>query len=105
MLVCDVNITTFSDDEIASLFIDLNTDKFKAIRRLLLVLSDNKDARTKNIALRCLKYDYPDLKITAFKVLNNIKNDSEIEQFFIDYLVEDTDKHSMLRMIASSYWD
>lgn len=105
MYVYGLDITVISDAKILSLLTEVDSDKTKILRRLLLVLSDNNDERTKAIALKCAKFDCSDLKETAFKVLTTIKNDSDIEQFFIDYLVEDTDKHSMLRMIASGYWD
>ncbi|MFT4146501.1 MAG: hypothetical protein QM644_18820 [Mobilitalea sp.] len=105
MILCGLDINIISETEMLSLFNELDSDKIKTLRRLLLILSDNNDARTKVIALKCAKLDCSNLKETAFKVLSNIKNDSDIEQFFIDYLVEDTDKHSLLRMIASDYWD
>lgn len=105
MILWEKNIPGFSDEEIASLFVEIDEEKMKTLRSLLLILSNNKDYRTKEIAFKCTKIDFYDLKVTAFKVLNKIKNDSEIEQFFVDYIIEDDDKHSLLRTIASSYWD
>lgn len=105
MNVCELNMEVISENDILSLINESDSDKIKAIGRLLLVLTYNNDVRTKTFALKCAKVECYDLRKTAFKVLSSIKNDSEIEQFFIEHLVEDTDKHSMLRMIASSYWD
>lgn len=100
-----LNIAGVSDEEIASLFYDTDEEKLKKLRSLLLILPSNKDDRTKNIAFKCAKIDCYNLKFTAFKVLNKIKDDQEIEEFFINYIVEDNDEHSLLRIIASSYWD
>jgi hypothetical protein len=105
MVSWGLNITGVSNEEIASLFSDIDEGKLKALRSLLYILSSNSDERTKDIAFKCAKIDCYNMKVTAFKVLNKIKNDPEIEQVFIDYIVEDDDKHSLLRMIASSYWD
>ncbi|BCZ48906.1 hypothetical protein psyc5s11_49730 [Clostridium gelidum] len=105
MVLWGANIIDFSDKEIELLFSKIDDEKLKTLRSLLLILSSNTDHRTKDIAFKCAKIDCYNLKATAFKVLNKIKDDPKIEEFFIDYIVEDNDKHSLLRMIASSYWD
>lgn len=46
-----------------------------------------------------------ELRKAAFQILNTIKNDSEIEDFFIDYIINCEDKTNGLRKIADSYWD
>lgn len=105
MISLDMDITEISDDYIEKLLFDIDDEKLKVMEKSLLVLSSNNDNRTKNIAFKCARIGVYNLKVTAFKVLNKIKNDIEIEQFFIDYLIEDSDKYSLLRMIASSYWE
>lgn len=45
-----------------------------------------------------------ELRKTAFQILNTIKNDSEIEDFFVDYIVNCEDKINSLRIIADHYW-
>lgn len=105
MISSGLNISDISDEEIEFLFSNIDEKKLKELQSLLLILSNNRDKRTKIIALKCAKIGSDNLKLTAFKVLNKIKNDIEIEQLFIDYLIEDNDKHSLLRMIATSYWD
>lgn len=47
----------------------------------------------------------PSLREAAFRVLAGIKGDPEIEDFFVDYLVECEDRRDPLRLIADHYWD
>ncbi|MFL0248290.1 hypothetical protein [Candidatus Clostridium stratigraminis] len=105
IIASGLDISGISDEEIAFLFSDIDEKKLKALQNLLMILSSNRDKRTKNIALKCAKICSYNLKLTAFNVLNKIKDDIEIEQLFIDHLIENNDKHSLLRKIASSYWD
>ena len=58
------------------------------------------------LALRAarLKLDYK-LRLRAFKTLVMYKGNEEVEQLFVDHLLEDSDSHSVLRGIADSYWD
>lgn len=81
---------------------DLNAKKLEVAIRYYL----RKDKeRAKTLALQCgrLNSDSQLMK-TAFKVLTLYKNDSEVEQFFIDWLVDDNDSHSILKKIADGYW-
>jgi len=97
------NICNRLIEECLNNLVDENINKMKYI---IFVLDNKKDPRVKNIALRCAKQlNYCKLKVQIFKVLNRIKDDEEIEQFFIDYLIEDNDTHSLLAKIANSYWD
>ena len=45
------------------------------------------------------------LRTEAFRALSAIKGDPEIEDFFVDYLVECDDRDDPLRRIADRYWD
>lgn len=45
------------------------------------------------------------LRREAFRALSAMKGDLEIEDFFVDYLVECDDKDDPLRRIADRYWD
>lgn len=85
---------------------DLSGDHIRQMKGMLMLLARAKDSRTKPAALRCARQqaDYK-LKLLAFKVLNAIKEDAEIEQFFVDYLLENRDAHSLLVQIANRYWD
>ncbi len=47
----------------------------------------------------------PLLREAAFRVLAGIKGDPEIEDLFVDYLVDHDDKRDPLRLIADRYWD
>jgi len=47
----------------------------------------------------------PGLREAAFRILAGIKGDPEIEDLFVDYLVECEDKRDPLRIIADRYWD
>ncbi len=74
------------------------------LRHILLALSRVSDPRVKNIALQCAGHADFSVAEAAFRVLAKIKNDPQIEAFFIDYLVDHTDPHSLLKVIADSYW-
>lgn len=45
-----------------------------------------------------------ELRKTAFQILNTIKNDREVEDFFVDYIVNCEDKTDSLKIIADNYW-
>lgn len=60
----------------------------------------------KKLALSFAGKDAPlRLRETAFRILAGIKGDSEIEDFFVDFLVECDDPQNSLRLIADHYWD
>jgi len=100
-----LEISEVSDEFIALCFSSIDEDSLRKLNYSILYLSRKDIERAKNVALRCAKLAI-DSKVTetAFKVLSKIKNDLEIEQFFIDHLVYDQDKHSALRQIADNYW-
>ena len=47
----------------------------------------------------------PNLRQAAFRILAAIRGDPEIEDLFVDYLVECEQKDDPLRRIADRYWD
>ena len=47
----------------------------------------------------------PCLRAAAFRILAGIKGDPEIEDLFVDYLVDCEDRKDPLRLIADYYWD
>jgi hypothetical protein len=56
------------------------------------------------LALTCGKSFEPKLKEASFKALSQIKSDKEVEDFFIEYLVDHNDKHDRLKAIADTHW-
>lgn len=100
-----LEIPEVSDEFIALCFSSIDEDSLRKLNYSILYFSRKDIERAKNVALRCAKLAIDSkLTETAFKVLSKIKNDLEIEQFFIDHLVYDQDKHSALRQIADNYW-
>ncbi len=96
----------FSDEMIAECLENLNNENQQRMKTILFFLCNSNDSRLKKTALICAKkLDDCKLKVQAYKVLSDIKDDPEVEQLFIDYLVENDSKHSILRSIANSYWD
>ena len=96
----------------------ITSDSSKKLRFIITVLNRKNDNRCRSIALKCakLKIQSPQLRNiepqyfnclreAAFKVLVRIKDDQEIEQFFIEFLIDDEEKHEVLKKIANSYWD
>ena len=47
----------------------------------------------------------PNLRQAAFRILADIRGDPEIEDLFVDYLVECEQRDDPLRRIADRYWD
>ena len=83
------------------------------LRGALVVLRSREDPRLKAAALRCAAVGdhYCSLKAEAFQVLAELKGDSDVEAFFIDYFVnleEPPSIHSSaqddLTQIAHSFW-
>lgn len=104
MIICeDID---FNDNAIFGYFDDLNSKNIKKIRVILNTLFRKNDLRFKKIALLCTKANIPEeLRFTAFSLLHKIKDDQDIEQIFIDCLVNDEDVHSKFRILADSYWN
>ena len=72
------------------------------------------DSRLKGTALRCAAVGdkYCSLKVEAFQVLADLKGDSDVEAFFIDYFVNLEEPPSVygsaqdyLTQISHSFWD
>lgn len=91
----------------------LSDDKGRQkLRAILTYMQITGDARLKKTALACANLEFPDyprawfaFRKYIFEILCQIKEDEEIEQFFIDWLAWDEDPYSGLGWIASSYWD
>lgn len=91
----------------------LSDDKGRQkLRAILTYMQITGDLRLKKTALACANLespDYPRAWLTfrkyVFETLCRIKEDEEIEQFFINWLAQDDDPHSALGWIAASYWN
>lgn len=84
----------------------LSVDNRKKLRSILLLLDIKNDSRLKETALACAeRVDSPALKLQAFKLLSKMKSDDEITDFFINWIVYDTDPHSLLAKTANLYLD
>lgn len=95
-----------SDATVEACLASFNAENRKKLRSILLLMQVQKDVRLRKVALACArKLEYCKLKVQAFRILCGIKADEEIEQFFIDWIIEDDDPHSLLGRIANSYWD
>lgn len=84
------------------------------LRGALVVLRSRGDPRLKETALRCAAVGdaYCSLKTEAFQVLAELKDDPDVEAFFIDYFVSLEEPPSVhgsaqdnLTQIAHSFWD
>ena len=77
------------------------------LKCVLFLLEQQGSARLKQVALDCAMDERSPLflKEQAFQVLNKMKNDGEVEDFFVRYLVDNEDKKSRLYQIADTYWD
>ena len=66
--------------------------------------------KAKNFAVRYAKASLKQeisnkLKLVIYNFLVNIKNNSEVEQIFIDYIVYNEDKDDPVLKLANSYWE
>lgn len=95
-----------SDDLIDQCLSDPNDENQQKMMAILLILKAKRDSRLMRVALSCAKQlPFCRLKEQACKILVKMKGNEEIEQFFIDYLVEHTDKHDSLLSIIDVYWE
>lgn len=92
------------DDLIQQCFDQVNNDAIDELIAILYLLHCQKDPRRKQVAIQCSKL-FGTLKKTAYQILSYIKSDPEVEQLFIDYLVECENPHDMILPIIHSYWE
>jgi hypothetical protein len=112
----DIKTDNINDEMISNCFSNINNLSTRKLRHIINVFNRRKDSRLINIALKCakLKIDSPNsniempmlnkLRILAFNILAENKNNKEIEQFFIDFLIDDSYENEQLISIANSYW-
>lgn len=95
-----------TDELIEECLIRANEEACWKLKSILFMMQLKGDIRLKQTSIECIKRIYnQELVIYAYRILNKIKNDPEIEQLFIDYLVACDDRHDMIRIIVNSYWD
>ena len=95
-----------SDDLIKSCLDSLNDECQQILRGIINILQRTDTAKMRCVAMICAtKAPHGSLKKRAIQVLSEIKNDDEIEQIFIDYLVDnDEDTHDDILLIINAYW-
>ena len=81
-------------------------DAQHAVAGAIPILELQADERLRAIALQVAR-EFPVCRARrlAYRALSRMKNDAEIEQLFVDYLVEHDDKHDEMREIVDGYWD
>lgn len=81
-------------------------DAQRAIAGAIMIMELQTDPRLRAIALQSAR-EFPVCRARrfAYRALSRMKGDAEIEQLFVDYLVEHDDKHDALREIVDGYWD
>lgn len=93
-------------DGIHALANDTENDETESAVSLLQYLSRQKGTDLKAFAMPFTVCGYHlALREEAFRILSTIKNDSEIEDFFVDYLVNFDDRKNPLWEIANGYWE
>lgn len=99
-----LGIQNISDALIDECLSDPSERNRRILRYIVLCLARKRDARAKKLALTCGKSNDPALKLASFQALSMIKNDPDVEDFFIEYLVYHEDKRDELKVIADAYW-
>lgn len=81
-------------------------DETQTAADLLHFMCRQAGADKKALAMAVLQKNAPlSLRIAAYEILSKIKNDEEIEDLFVEILVECEDKGDPIRRLASAYWD
>jgi len=94
-----------TDDLIACCLVNLDDENQQKMKAILFVLKYHNDLRWKQVAIACAnRLPNCTLRKQAYKALCTLKNDPEVEQLFIDYLVDCNDKHDLILPIINSYW-
>jgi len=100
---CDIPV---SNGLIEKCLADLSEENQQKMRAILLIMRQQNDERLKQTALSCAKrLSVCPLKEQACRILADIHGDSEIEQYFIDYLVDHSDRHDPILAIIDSFWE
>lgn len=100
-----LGIGNITEDLITECLINQSEENLRKLRFIVSHLARKGDERLKGLALKCGKLNTdPKLMEVSFKALIQIRDDSDVENFFIDYLVDHNDKHDLLKKIADSYW-
>lgn len=96
-----------SNAEIEACLDPQNTENQQKLQAILTVLEMQRDTRLKETALLCAR-TFPrgsNLVKRCYQILAGIREDPEIEQFFIDYLIDHTDPHDAILPVIHSYWE
>lgn len=98
--------TSITADGIHDLANDTENDETQSAVCLLAYMSRQKGVNRKALALPFTLRGYDGaLRQEAFKILSTVKNDTDIEDFFVDYLVNFDDQTDPLWKIADRYLD
>lgn len=108
----EAGVDQVTDESIRAALVLSDDQGRQKLRAILTYMQITGDTRLKKTALACADLEYPDyprawftFRKYVFETLCRIKEDEEIEQFFIDWLAQDDDPHSELGWIAASYWN
>ena len=101
-----LNIPQITPELIENCFDNPNEENLRILRNAIQFLVRNDKEWGFKLALRAahLKFD-PKVRLAAFKALAQFKDNDEVEQFFINHLIEDNDPYSAFKRIADCYWD
>lgn len=95
-----------TEDLLKKCFAETTKNNLRVLRYAIQFLYKTDKDQALKLALRVAKMKLDSkLTLVAFKTLALYKNNNDVEQFFIDHIIEDLDPHSALRIIADSYWD
>lgn len=105
IIVAGVPNSFITDDLIKNCLDNLDAENQQKMKAILFALINQNDIRWKQAAIICTKrLSDCSLKKQAYKALCTLKNDSEVETLFIDYLIDCEDKYDPLLPIINSYW-
>lgn len=100
------NSRDYSQEKISKLLQHEYADETDIVSRLIFYFSRQKGIDLKVLAFGFTAKYYPnELREIAFRILDTMKSDPEVDDFFVQFLIDTEDKKSVLYMIADHHWD
>lgn len=105
ILEADISIDDdIHDDTIQELLHSADIEDSKKLEAVLYILKWRNDPRLKQTLMACASRKFHhSLSVKAYQMLSDMRNDPDIEQFFITYIAEYDDIHDDIYQIVLSY--
>jgi len=97
--------TPVTDELIRNCLVNPDFENQQILKAILFKMELQEDPGRKAAAIACAKQlPFGTLLKQVYRVLAKIRNDPEVEQVFVDYLIDHEEIHDPLLPIINSYW-